>query len=177
MMEKWAPVNGYNGLYSVSDSGKVKSLSKLIKHPKGGFRRIKERMMKVCAASGYQMVSLYDTEGIRKVVTVHRLVANAFIKHDASLDYVNHIDGNKLNNTASNLEWCSQRENITHSNNSRSRSSRFPGVSWNKHNQSWRTQIKVNGESVLIGYFKTEQDAGSAYKTKSLALGLTNRYL
>lgn len=64
--------------------------------------------------NGYYVVWL-SKDGKVKPYTVHRLIAKAFIKEIKGSNYVNHIDGNKKNNNVSNLEWCTPRENITHS--------------------------------------------------------------
>ena len=63
--------------------------------------------------SGYVQISLFQN-GKRKPVLVHRLVAENFLKNKENKPYVNHIDGNKLNNKMDNLEWCTCQENINH---------------------------------------------------------------
>ena len=65
---------------------------------------------------GYLMVKMYDTKtGRKRTVPIHRLVANTFISEKPGKDYqVNHIDGNKLNNRVTNLEWVTCKENINH---------------------------------------------------------------
>ena len=63
--------------------------------------------------SGYYLIDIF-ANGIRKTCQVHRLVAKAYIPNPSNLPVVNHIDGNKLNNSVYNLEWCTIRENIQH---------------------------------------------------------------
>ena len=106
-MEEWKPVKGYEGLYEVSNLGRVKSLN---------YRRTgKEEIMKVWNDScGYLLVKLHK-DGKCKYYTVHRLVAQTFLENPNNLPEVNHIDENKENNKASNLEWCTARYNMEYS--------------------------------------------------------------
>ena len=98
--EYWKPVVGYEGLYEVSNWGRVKSL-------KFG----KERILKQNQCmNGYYYVGL-SKNGILKRYSVHRLVAEAFIPNLDNLPQVNHKDENKLNNVVSNLEWCTYKYN------------------------------------------------------------------
>lgn len=109
MTEIWKDICGYEGLYQVSTLGRVKSLSK---YSGCVFRNdfIKKTGVK---SNGYEVVCL-SKNGIKKTYCVHRLVAVAFIPCDDNRLDVNHIDGNKLNNTVVNLEWCSRSENVRH---------------------------------------------------------------
>ena len=98
--EIWQPVEGYEGLYEVSNLGRVKSL-------KYG----KEKILKSWNnGKGYLFVSLCRN-GKMKHFKVHRLVSTAFIPNPEGLPEINHIDENKSNNCLSNLEWCSHKYN------------------------------------------------------------------
>ena len=115
-MENWKPVKGYEGIYEVSDLGNVRSLDKEINHNfyKGvKFVRKGKILIPFISDRGYLRVTLIK-DGKRKKVFVHRLVAEAFIESDTDGLQVNHIDGNKSNNTVGNLEWCTGRENMHH---------------------------------------------------------------
>lgn len=101
--EEWKDIPDYEGLYQVSNYGRVKSLKY------GKERIMKQRKRK----DGYLLVCLYK-DGVIKSFTVHRLVASAFIPNPNNLPQVNHKDENKENNCAKNLEWCDRKYNINY---------------------------------------------------------------
>ena len=104
--EIWKPVLGYEGLYEVSNWGRVKSLN----YNHSG----KEKILKpVTYKSGYLYVVL-SKNNKRKHFLIHRLVAEAFIPNTDNLPQVNHKDENPLNNVVSNLEWCTSSYNINY---------------------------------------------------------------
>ena len=114
MSEVWRDVVGYEGLYQMSDQGRVKSLERKVRHWRGGERIQKERILKpITDHYGYQVVNLY-TGGKQKMLSVHRLVCQAFHENPDNKPQVNHIDENKTNNCANNLEWCTYEENNNH---------------------------------------------------------------
>ena len=102
--EIWRDVFGYESLYQISNYGRVKSFQKGKPLIRSG--------TKTC--QGYFIVSLTKRGIKRKVVRVHVLVAQAFIPNLEYKPVVNHMDGNKLNNRVSNLEWTTQCENVRH---------------------------------------------------------------
>ena len=102
-METWKTIDGYEGLYEVSDQGRVKSL--------GNNKFGKEKILKPVKTSvGYLKVT-FCKDGYKKQLLVHRLVAKAFIQNPNNLETVNHKDEVKTNNIASNLEWMSKKDN------------------------------------------------------------------
>jgi hypothetical protein len=112
--EEWRDIVGYEGLYQVSNLGRVKSLPKRIVYKDGREYIYPSKVMKNQKVStGYRYVTLYSVNG-RRQYYVHRLVAIAFIPNLNNERDINHIDGCKTNNIASNLEWCSRSENIKH---------------------------------------------------------------
>ena len=109
--EYWRPVVGYEGLYEVSNWGRVKSLDTYRKGINGSVRFCKERILKQGKDKfGYLYVDLYKNN-IKKKYKVHRLVAEAFLDNPDNLPCVNHKDENKQNNIVSNLEWCNYSYN------------------------------------------------------------------
>lgn len=101
-----------NGLYQVSNLGKVKSLNRIAKSKNESIKHIQGKELKInCDKMGYPIVML-SKEGKRETKRVHKLVAKAFIKNPNNYTMINHIDGNKTNNNVNNLEWCTQKHNI-----------------------------------------------------------------
>ena len=102
-MEIWKDIEGYEGLYQISNKGRVKSL-------KCG----KERILRPeIDRDGYYKIMLYN-DSARKTFRLHRLVAQAFIPNLYNKPQVNHLDENKLNNYVENLEWATAKENNNH---------------------------------------------------------------
>lgn len=114
MVELWKNIEGYEQTYQVSSLGRIKSLSRKINGTFGGTYNTKERILKPPVYSyGYSVVKLYKS-GKALRVGVHVLVARAFISNPENHPIVNHLDGDKQNNSASNLEWTTQQGNHTH---------------------------------------------------------------
>lgn len=108
-MERWKPIKGFEGVYEISDKGKVKSVAR-----KTGTVYRKEKLRKLhYTKCGYLKVRLTHKD---KDVTarVHRLVAEHFLSNPENKETVNHIDGNKSNNDVSNLEWATRAEQMQH---------------------------------------------------------------
>jgi len=115
--ETWLPVKGYEGLYEVSNMGRVYSIkTKKVLVPLKALPSIKYRKFK--KISPYLKVGLYK-ENKKKNKKLHRLVAEAFIENPDNKPYVNHINEIKTDCTAFNLEWVTESENVNHSNNIR----------------------------------------------------------
>lgn len=111
--EIWKDIVEYEGLYQVSNLGKVRGLSRLI--IVGNYKRlVKQRILKPGTdVNGYLFVCLYN--GINhRMFRIHRLVAIHFIPNTENKPEVNHIDGIKMNNYALNFEWVNRSENILH---------------------------------------------------------------
>lgn len=108
-MRKGIP--GFNGKYEVSDSGCVYSLPRLSSDGK----RIRGGELKGGTyPNGYRYVVLCDSAGRETRHMVHRLVAMTFLSNPKRFPCVNHIDGNKQNNSVCNLEWCTHSQNVLH---------------------------------------------------------------
>lgn len=113
-MEIWKDIAGYEGLYQVSNFGRVKSIDRVVlqKDAHGGYAKFhyKSKILELPINSeGYNQLKL---DG--KIIRVHRAVAQAFIPNPANKPFINHKDGNKLNNRVENLEWCTNQENQIH---------------------------------------------------------------
>lgn len=106
MEEIWKDIEGYEGLYKVSNLGRVKSFRKSSKYGAPDELILKPNII----TSGYEVVTLYK-ERSKSKFQVHRLVANAFIPNPLLLPCVNHKDENKVNNCSENLEWCTYQYN------------------------------------------------------------------
>ena len=108
----WKPIENYNSLYEVNEKGEVRSLYHWNGHKYE--KRKKPYILKQSnTTTGYKKVELVK-DGKRKSLKVHRLVAIAFIPNPMNKPYINHIDGNPINNCVENLEWCTQHENVVH---------------------------------------------------------------
>lgn len=113
--EEWKDIQGYEGLYQISDYGRVKSLSKrfLVSNQYGknnGYRTQKSKILKPQLDKyGYLRVTLCNNK--HKLVQVHRLVGLAFVPNLQLLPLINHKDENKKNNVFNNLEWCTHKYN------------------------------------------------------------------
>lgn len=114
-MEIWKDVVGYEGIYEVSNLGRVRTHeNKTTTSVKHGVRHWKQRILKQKVSKDNNCrVSLWKDK-TDKTWLVHRLVALAFLPLEEGRDYVNHIDGHRLNNTVENLEWCNHKENNNH---------------------------------------------------------------
>lgn len=104
MIEIWKDIKGYEGLYQVSNLGRLKSYQRVKAGKLVSLQKTKD---------GYLQTDLYKDK-VRKAVRIHRLVAEAFIPNPDGKLEVNHKNGNKENNEVDNLEWSTKQENIDH---------------------------------------------------------------
>ena len=160
--EKWKDIIGYDGLYKVSNLGRIKSFH-------SGKVIIRKQYLN---KSGYLMVGLRK-DGIKVIKGTHIYVAIAFLKHvpNGRSIVVDHIFGNKSDNRAKRLQVVTHIENITicFKKPKDGFTSKYRGVYFQKQGNSWRADIRRKGVTKHLGYFKTEIEASDAYeKAKSL---------
>lgn len=112
--EEWRPIKGYEGLYEISNMGRVKRLGRKSITSSGKVRYLKEALRQPQKSKkGYMNVRLTN-KGVYKSFIVHRLVAEAFIENPLNKPQVNHIDEDRSNNRVDNLEWVTCIENNNH---------------------------------------------------------------
>ena len=111
--EIFKDILGFEGFYKVSNYGRVLSTRKTVWNGKGWVNKNDYILTQGYNHKGYPVVYL-SKNSQKKTITVHRLVALAFIPNKFNKPQVNHKDGNKRNNNVSNLEWCTNTENIRH---------------------------------------------------------------
>lgn len=151
--ETWKDIEGYEGLYQVSDLGRIKSLN---------FNKTKRRkLLKQACTYDYKHITLF-LNGKRTIYRVHRLVAVAFIENIGNKPEVNHIDGKKSNNKASNLEWCTSSENSMHAIKNKLSSTFGEGANFSKLKKSQVIRIlekHKSGERIcdLAKYYKVSE--------------------
>jgi DNA-binding transcriptional regulator YiaG len=108
--EIWMEIRGYEGLYEVSNLGRVR---KIYTSPSG---EVDCRILSQAYSTQRYLQCSLSKRGVKKSHRIHRLVAENFIPNPKNKAQVNHIDGNKDNNYVNNLEWCTQHENMRHAN-------------------------------------------------------------
>jgi hypothetical protein len=113
MEEIFKDIIDYEGLYQISNLGRVKCLTKRGVFPNGGIVVHKEKIMATRINATYVVIGLRKNSQLN-TVKVHRLVCSAFHPNQDNKPDVNHLDGNKLNNKADNVEWSTKKENAQH---------------------------------------------------------------
>lgn len=162
MKEEWRQIQGYEGLYEVSNLGRVKSLER---YDKMG-RLIKEKTLNPRKhKKGYLYVGL-SKDGIQKKYSIHRLVAIAFIPNPNNLPQVNHKDENKENNCLDNLEWCTNEYNCNYGNHGKNISKSLLGGTLSEQTRQRMSearsikivQLSLNGKLIKIWNSLRETD-------------------
>lgn len=164
-IEKWKQIP--NLPYEISSLGKIRNLQGKV-------------LKTYIQNSGYEQIKI-NYQGLHIHKSIHRLVAEAFIPNPLNKKYVNHIDGNKLNNTVDNLEWCTNSENLLHarktglnpynkptlglklkprSNNAKQ--SQYLGVHWDNSRQRWRACVVLDKVKYLQKRYDSEYEAALA---------------
>jgi len=157
MEEIWKDITDGEGLYQVSNLGRIKSFT-------SGSERV---LMASADGRGYPSFCMnVNRKSIQR--RVHQAVAFEFIGYDNKNKDLNvdHIDGDKSNNKLTNLRVVTRRTNITKCfrRDQQRLSSPFAGVSWAGNCNKWMSRIEINGKPNLLGYFEIEKDASDAYE-------------
>lgn len=154
-MEIWKDVVGYEGLYQVSNIGRVKSL-----HQKEG------KILSPRPCKGYHLVALCFNKK-RKDTYIHQLVAIAFLNHkrDGHKLVVDHINDIKSDNRLENLQIITQRENAFKTQGKYTSS--YKGVCLDKKRNKWMAKIYLNGKHLFLGRFNTEEEANLCCQNKT----------
>lgn len=116
-MEEWKDIKDYEGLYQVSSEGNVRSLDRFVE-TSTGIRHYKEKILKTYLAGtdkDYHYIKLHKN-GTQTPFEIHRLVAQAFIPNPENKPQVDHIRGNKNDNSVKSLRWATQPENMNNEN-------------------------------------------------------------
>lgn len=114
--EIWKDIPNYEGLYQISNMGRVKSISHIVIDTLGRHFPVKEKIRKsVVDRNGYYHLKLI-AHGHTKDFQIHQLVAQAFIPNPNHYKEINHKDEDKRNNKVSNLEWCTRKYNVNYHN-------------------------------------------------------------
>lgn len=109
--EQWKPIKGFEGLYDVSNIGRVRSVTHVIERIEGIKKTIKGRILKQSEYRGGYLNVLLSANGHNYHAKVHRLVAIAFVPNPEKKPYVDHINGIRTDNRTENLRWCTHSEN------------------------------------------------------------------
>ena len=155
-MEIWKDIQGYDGVYQISNFGRLRRVwKKSYKKPEGELKILN------CSFTfdGYVKADLWKNKK-RKTYRIHRLLAIEFIENPLNKPQVNHIDGNKTNNNVANLEWCTASENIKHAWDT--------GLAkrGEEHGGSKLTQNQVDQIRELIG-LKTQREIAKIFNVSS----------
>ena len=157
MIEEWRDIKGYEGLYQVSNTGKIKRLHSTVLGKDGKTYIAQERILANRYNKGYASVQL-SKYGKSKQLRVHRLVAQAFIPNPNNYPIINHKDENPSNNNIDNLEWCTPKYNTNYGNCKRKMSEKaklHTGENNNfygkHHSESVKRRISEHRKGKLVG--------------------------
>ena len=172
--EIWKPIPGYEGYYSASNLGNLRSEDRTIMHHGLVPTKYKGKPLhRTLNSRGYLFTSL-NKDCKEKIILVHQLIAMTFLNH-TPCGYklvVNHINFDTTDNRVCNLEIVPQRTNANRKH--LKHSSQYTGVSFNNEMKIWRADIRINGKTKYLGIFANELDASIAYENEVLLLSNSN---
>lgn len=169
--EVWKPIVGFEGIYEVSNLGRVKSLARVEYLPNMVRSRKARILMSVPHNKNrYRNLDLRNGNGKRKPISVHRLVAAAFIPNPNNYKEVNHIDSDRGNNKLENLEWVSAQENISHAH------SKGVFSAATNPNKAWNTKLTPEQVSVIKRRL-LDKDPSTPFSSIAREFGITRSML
>ena len=149
---KWKHVVGYEGLYEVSDSGLIRAVDKINALGK----KLKPKLIKPAPKNDGYLVVVLCKNKTRRTRLLHRIIMEAFKgKSDLTVD---HLDGNKLNNSIKNLEYVSHTENCYRRSVKKNKS-----IGTRKRGKKWSARIMINGVEKHLGTFEDQESSQLAY--------------
>ena len=168
--EIWRPIEGYEGLYEISNTGRVRSFDRYVKYSNGQIHLHKGRILSpVIKDNGYLVVNLQG-----KIFTIHRLVAQAFISNINSLPEINHKDEDKTNNRVENLEWCDHKYNMNYgTRNIRAKDTAIKNGYWSslskeEYHRKWYQENKDRICEQKKEYYRKKKEENIQNNVKSL---------
>lgn len=166
-MELWRDIQGYEGLYQVSNYGRVRSLERVIMRSNGKSQPIGKKILRFATDKDGYLIASLRKGGIKRMKKVHRLVAEAFIPNPQNLPQVNHKDENKSNNNVDNLEWCTASYNINYG-------TRKEKVSSRERKEVF--QYSLDGELVKI-WVSIAECGNNGYSSGAVSQCCNNKYM
>jgi len=144
-MEIWKPIKGFEGIYEISSHGRIKRLARITIN-RGYPFRLQEKLKSLqIGVDGYVRCTL-----IKRLYSVHILVAQHFIPNPENKKEVNHIDRNRGNNHIDNLEWVSPRENVLHS---------MKIYAAKNNGRHWKSKLNADQVEYIRSTFRTQHTA------------------
>ena len=164
MEEIWKDVPEYEGLYQVSNLGRVRSVPKCwINNGRLVCNKNYKLLSMDTFTGGYVRVGL-NKNNKEKKIRVHQLVAMAFLGHKrcGHKIVIDHINDNKLDNRVENLQMVSHRYNVYKTQGKHT--SNYKGVAFHKKSNKWQSMIYINKKNTFLGLFENEYNAHLAYQ-------------
>lgn len=159
IVEIWKDIVGYEGLYQISNYGRVKSLAKEWQCCNGIMRKQSEQIKKLHPAHKYMKVTLYNNKKV-KTYKISILVWEHFGDGDRKGMVIDHIDGNTLNDNINNLQLLSARDNVIKG----WKTKRDLPTGVYKNHKRFEAFIMINGNSIYLGTYDTAQEASNKYQ-------------
>lgn len=163
LIEEWRSVPDYEGFYEISNFGRLRSLDRSVISTKNISRTVKGRIIRERFDKDGYISYMLCKNSKTETIKAHKLVCICFLDYQRKHNYtIDHINGVKSDNKATNLRIISHRENVTKS--MKIGKSKYRGVDFNLQNNKWRSRIMINSKRINLGYFETEIEAHNAYQ-------------